>query len=460
MKKAVNRLCNFMLGLALLSVLLSCNDPTTVGAGILDNDLIPIESAEFELTFEQVEGSPVLTYGANGQTELNSSQCGVLEDDIFGRTEAGFYMQFLPSVLGLEFDPTRIIDSVFLILYLDSNATYGDLGFVTLAIDRMAESIDGSRSYFSDDRFETDEVLVSSYSFIPDFSAPSDGSTDAAAHIRIQLPNDIGHELFALDSSILNTDSAFILNFPGIYVRPVDADNRLVGFKPYQSNSQGILSGIRTYYRDHDTVSASTTYTIASNFGISRSPVVKTYEHDYTGSAVENYLNNTSDSLLFIQGHGGVNVNIKIDGLSALNDVLINKAELFIPINGSILDYDRLPEVRTLFLTRESLRGNREFIPEFFESQIFNFTPIGRLDTLNNTAGYLYNIPVQLQQMIDGTIFSNEMRLQNVSVSSDAARRTSFGPSNIAQAAARSVLLGRDQSSLAVRLKIRYTTNQ
>lgn len=458
MKKVARLFSHIIAGAALLSIVFSCNDPTTVGAGILDTDLVKIESAAFDVTLEQNEGTPFVTYVGNGQTEINSAQCGVIEDDVFGKTEAGFYMQLLPSVVGLRIDPRAVIDSVALILYLDSTSTYNERGFLTLAIDRMTETIDGAQSHFSDASFETGDELVSSYTFIPDYSTPAEGSVDGAAHIRIPLDTSIGNEVFALDSVIRNNDSAFIVNFPGIYIRPVAAANRLVGFKPYQSQSQGVTSGLRIYYRDSVAADESKTYSIASNFGIFRSPVVKTYRHDYTGSAVEHYLSNPTDSIFFIQGNGGVNVNLKIDDLNTLNDALINKAELFVPIHQATLNYNELPEIRTLFLTRESLRGNREFIPEFFETQVFNQSPIGRIDTLDDgTAGYAYNIPIQVQQMLDGTIITDEMRLQNVAVSSDANRRASFGPLHLAESSARSIVLGHMNSSSPIQLNIRYT---
>ncbi len=459
MKKVHLLVFNIALVALLITILFSCNDPTTVGAGILDNDVIPIQVDELDVSFRQNEGTPFTAYTGGGASEQNQVQCGIIEDDVFGRSEASFYMQFHPLTRLLVNKPDRIIDSVYLVLYLDSAATYGKNGFLTLGIDRLTESIDGLQSYLSNHNFGSGESLVSDFLFQPNYEMPDEDEIEPGANVRIPLSESIGTEIFALDSLILNSDSAFLQNFFGIHIKPIASSQQFVGFNPYRSNDQSVLSGIRIYYRDSATDTSSVIYNLSSSFGYFRSPVVQHYDFDYTGSQVEHFLNNPTDSILFIQGNGGVNVEVIIDGLADLGSILINKAELFIPFNSSALDFDDFPELETIFLTREGLSGNREFIPEFLESVIFRFTPMGRLDSLDSVLGYSYNIPIQIQEMIDQTIFGEDMRLQSVGVSSDQNRRTSFGPENKAESSARSVIFGRTNLSETIRLRISYTDN-
>ena len=458
MEKYFGLLPQLSLGL-LFAILLSCNEPTTVGAGIVDNDVIEIKVKAFEVQLRQRSGDVFSTYITGGGFQVNQSQCGVIEDNIFGRSEAGFAIQFHPINRLLSFNPFRIIDSVCLVLYLDEEASYGPVGDVSLGIDRLGERIDGLQNYQSDTRFSVAEELVSEFTFTPDYNMPADSASEPGAHIRIPIPEHVGTDVFILDSLILNSDSAFTENFYGFNIRALSTSNHFAGFKPYRSIDQDVFSELRIYYRETLADTVISEFLLGATFSYFQTPVIQNYSHDYTGSKAEEALSQGTDSLLFIQGNGGVHVDIIIDGLAELGNVAVNKAELFVPLNSNIVSYEDYPEIKTLFLTREGLSGIQEFIPEFQESSLFQFTPIGQIDSINGVTGYSYNIPLQVQQMVDRTIFNSDMRLQNVSISSDANRRAVFGPETMSEATARSVIFGQRNSSEAIRLKISYTDN-
>ena len=452
-------ICAHLLLVACLILFFGCNEPTTVGAGIVDNDVIDLQVEAFDVELSQRSGDVFTTYVAGGGFQINQAQCGILEDQIFGHSEAGFYIQFHTINRLLSNNPFRIIDSVRLVLYLDEEASYGPLGEVKIAIDQLNERIDGLQNYQSDSRFPATETLIEEFSFTPNYVMPPDSALEPGAHIRIPLPDQVGRDIFSLDSLIISSDSAFTENFYGFHIRPIAVSNHLAGFKPYRSIDQSVFSELRVFYKETLSDTTNSEFQIAATFNYFQSPVIQTYTHDYSGSKVEEVLNTGSDSLLFIQGNGGVHIDVHIDGLTELGNIAVNKAELFVPLNTDLVTYDDFAEVTTLFLTREGLNGIQEFLPEFRELSLFQFTPIGRVDSINGIPGYTYNIPLQAQELIDGTIFNEAMRLQNVSISTDANRRFVFGPGNMSEASARSVIFGQQNSSQAIRLLISYTDN-
>jgi len=436
----------------------ACNDPTTIGEGIVDTDVIPILFDEVEIELVQNESQPIVTYSDGTLNLLNQAQCGLLTDDQFGRSEANIYMQMIPTTVTVGDNPNRIVDSVCLVLYLDTISSYGPVAPVTLAVRRMENSVDGTQNYLSNQQFATGEVLNPGFTFIPDYTTP-DTPVEVGPTVRIPFPISFATELFTLDSTQRASFQDFTDNFPGIEVYPVGDFNHYVGLRPYQSTIQTSRTGVRIYYRNAPTDTASLSYGVAPFIGDARTPVVQTYNYDYSGSAVEDALSNPDNDRYFIQGNGGVDVNMKIDGLTDFGSILVNKATMFVPFDENALDYNVTPALPVVMMTRRNLNGSREFINEFQQTGIFTFTPIGLLDTLNGQVGYEYNLPIQIQQMIDRTIFDDEIRLQSVFVSSNDQQRASVGPASLMQSSARSVIFDETNLSEAIRLIISYTEN-
>ena len=445
--------------LLLLLIIGACNDPTTIGGGIVDNDIIPVKVQEFDVTLKQNGASPVVTYADGSLNLINHAQCGVLQDDQFGRSEAGFSMQFLPFNFITALDTSKlVVDSVALVLYLDENSAYGPQEEMSIGITRLAEAIDGDEDYQSDHTFALGEIVVPAFTFTPDYTT-IDTPDESGPAVRIPLPVEIGYEILKMDTATLNSFSLFSQTFRGFYVHPVGSYNQYAGFRPYISTIQFSATAIRVYYRENDTEDESLTYRAAASIGDNKSPVVQHYTYDYTGSAVEEVLNQSTNDILYVQGNGGVDVELEIDGLTGLGNVIVNKAELFIPFHDKALIYNDHPELLTLMMTRQELTGNQNLIPEFQENGVFNLTQIGRLDTVENVPGYAYNIPIQTQQMIDGTIFDDNIRLQSIFVPSSDIRRGAIGPATMGESSARSVIYGLKNLSEAIRLKVSYTEN-
>ena len=444
-----------LLGLIVLA-LWSCDDPTEVGSTILTDDDLPIKVVELDVDFTQQKGNAITTYQAPGTSQLNHGQSGIIQDNIFGRTEASFSMQMRTISKFVPDNTNRIVDSVVLYLYLDSTSTYGPLTTQKIEVLRLDQSIDGLNSYEADEELSVGSSL-GTFTINPSYTISD--TNEAGPFVRFELSNDLGAELFMLDSFGRANDSAFIENFKGFQIRTTEPSDCLLGFKPYRSTDQNVNTSLRVFYRDSLTQDTSLTLIIAPTFRYFATPVIQHYQYDYTGSLVQDYLDSPSDSLLFIQGNGGVNIDLSIPDITSLGGAVINKAELFVPFNTKILPYSDHRQLKTIFMTYETLGGSQQFIPEFFETATFQFSPLGRLDTVGGEIGYAYNIPVHGQNLIDNAIFKSKIRLQSVFVSTDSDRRSAFGPANLAESSARSVVLGQRSLSEAVRLKISYTEN-
>lgn len=453
------------LSLALLTAIFmavfACNDPTTVGGGIVDDNVKPITIATFEATATQGEPVAVATYSNNALNLINQAQCGTLEDPVFGRSEASFAMQFMPTLGGFSTEGDRIIDSVYFILFLDTASSFVyKKETVTIGIRRLNEHIEGITSvYDSEDRFALGEEVVPAFSFEVNYSKLDTPDFNGSV-IRIPLPNTIGEEIFNLDSTILNDFTEFPKSFRGFHVYPVDVPNQYVGFRPYSTAaSTNNRSGIRVYYRNDAADTTSSVYNAVSTYGDPRSPVVQQYDYDYTGSEVEAALAAGDNEKIYIQGNGGVTGTLEFNGIPDLGNVLVNKAELFIPFDAEGTNYNAFPEINTLFMTNKQLSGNYDFIPEFSQAGLYAESPIGRLDTIDNEIGYAYNIPLWTQSVVEGTIVDDAIRLQNVFVSASSDRRRVFGPANMQSSPQRSVIIGSQDSSPTIRLIISYTSN-
>ncbi len=446
--------------IALIALVIgACNDPTTIGAGIVDNDALPIKVAEYEASFTQVPEEPVLTYADGSLNLINQAQCGALHDATFGITRAGFYMQFIPAEIDFRPGDEAVIDSVKLVLYLDQASSYGPVEEVSIAIGRITEFIDGTQEYFSDATFAVGQILLSEHAFTPDYERV-DSINEQGPTASIPLPVSIAEEVFQYDTTTVDSALLFAEKFGGFYIFPVGEYNHLMGIRPYISVAQTSSSAIRIHYRTNEMDTVPKIFRAAAFIGDRRTPVVQRYQYDYTDTKVQDALDQVSSDLFYIQGNGGVSVDMKFDNVSALGDVLVNKAELSIPLSNDNVDYANFNEMRTLLMTRKALNGSQVFVDEFLESGAFGFTPIGRLDTIENQPYYVFNIPIVTQQLVDGTVFDDAIRLQGTFVPTNEARRNNFGPLNMSESSARSAIFGQQIPSGAIRLKISYTENQ
>jgi hypothetical protein len=221
-------------------------------------------------------------------------------------------------------------------------------------------------------------------------------------HLRIRLSDRIGQELLNQSGTAnLSNDSSFKNYFKGICLAP-DTIGTPYGGSILYFGLTSPISGLRLYW--HTPTQKSLTY----EFLITTSEVRFNYfKHNYSGTTIPQHLENTllqNDTTVFAQGMGGLKTRITIPALSALSNVLINKAELVVTQQIDPLKTDSVlfPPSQLVCVTQDTsgkdiaLPDNFNIFPFFGGSRILKVTLDRKV-----YAEYHFSIADQVQQIID-----------------------------------------------------------
>ena len=259
---------------------------------------------------------------------------GFMEDPDFGITKAGFYIPFGLESDSLDFGEGNIeFDSI--VLYLRYFSTYGDWRYPqSIQVYEMTEDIVDSVNYYSDQTFATDPAALADISnFIPntqDSVVINGGSYPPL--LRIKLDDSFGQKFVAAaGSSVYDNNDNFRDFFKGLHISAskLNGGKAMVFFDPFLYVGQAISKLTLYYHDDIDTMKSQ-------DFRANPLVFVNRYEHDYSNSTVESYINNPNttegDSLVFLQGLAGVNTRLLVPYISDLGNIFINKAELVLTV--------------------------------------------------------------------------------------------------------------------------------
>lgn len=431
----------------------ACTDPTEIGADLLDGDKAEVGFTDtLTLTATTIEGDSILTYFPvnNAAQAFRQYLVGEMIDPIFGKSKAEVYAQLTLSELDPNFDLLSI-DSVVLVLPLDSTNFYGNKNETySLAVHRITEDMNPLQNYFSNSTFQTESTPIGTHSFTPNFDSvtvfqygiTTTDTLSLPAQVRVPLPITFGEELLGLDTTIFQTDSAFLDYFKGIHIKANSVTNGMMSF-----NLTSEFAGIFIYYQ----TSLNTT---SRQYQLRFSPFyarVPNLENDPTGSFIERYIDNTnlSDSLVFVQGMTGVQTKLEIPFIDDLKNVVINKAELEVSV--ATLPGDNLgifTPVPQILLLRPDEDGNLIPIDDILilqnqQESIFRnaYGGIPIEGTNGKPTVYRMNISSHFQGITDG-------RNPNILYMSVL---------NQVQRAARTPLYGVKHPEYAIKLKIAFT---
>ncbi|MDZ4748826.1 MAG: DUF4270 family protein [Saprospiraceae bacterium] len=302
----------------------SCTKPALIGSDFLEDEKALLQFQDsFALTLFTVKTDSVIVHSNNVSRQLFTYLCGDIQDPIFGRYTADIYAQpLLPGIATSLIAST--LDSVVLALRYDTLGTYGTiLDPVTIEVYRMLENPAFNEDYYSNGQFLTSTDLLGSLTFIP---KPKDsvtingaGTVVLAPHIRIPLDIVKMGDLLLQDSSVFENQDSFLNYFNGLYIKMSGATNTMLGFNLLSS-----VTGL-TYYYDK-----GTSADLQFKFVITAGSVKAVHmEHDYTGSMVEAALAPEPEGdFAFIQGLSGVATYMRVEGLDAIGDAIINQAEI------------------------------------------------------------------------------------------------------------------------------------
>ncbi|MFT6322282.1 MAG: hypothetical protein ACJAT4_003218, partial [Granulosicoccus sp.] len=138
----------------------SCNEPSLIGADVIDTDRPDVLSTDTLTLFSSsVKDDSIRTY--NGLSLLPTYLCGILEDPIFGKSTSEINAQL--RVAGSAPDTTFFqnissgmtqLDSVVFILEYDQDKFFGnDITQQDVSVYRLDESMSNLETYYSNDSF-------------------------------------------------------------------------------------------------------------------------------------------------------------------------------------------------------------------------------------------------------------------------------------------------------------------
>jgi len=320
---------------------------------------------------------------------------GSYVDPVFGKVKAHFLAQFLLNSFNADFGNNPVADSVKLrfkcVGYYGTDTTT----LQTYKVYRLTDTLDRDASYYSN----TDITGM------VDLSTPLAEYTTAfdpnSGYLEIPLPQELGNELLN-DSSIYADNETFTQSFKGLYLttEQVSDGGAIYYFSPIAED--GMLLTI--YFHNDSLDSLNYSFYITQN-----SAYFNLYDHDYTGTPVESYLQDSivSGDYSYIQAAAGVKTIVDVSPVLTFRDsgnVGINKAELILNVDTSSVNGLDPPERLLL----EIVDDNDEFnapVDYFMNDYYFD----GRYDATNGT--YKFVITQYVQELLKGMTTYTKLRI-------------------------------------------------
>lgn len=389
----------------------ACNDPTTLGSELLEEDRTQLSFFD-TITMKAVQepGEPVLI-----NSTLNSYPSylfGKMRDPIFGISTAEIFMQLQPFEGDIPFlDNGYIIDSVVLVLPYLPDYYYGRTAdFFDMTVRRLSDVVSSENNYLSDTTFASEDIPLATVKYQPRFDSVSYinyfgtafGDTTEANILRVPLSNRFAGEIITLDSSVLVSEQAFLEAFQGIHLEPGSTKSGMAAF-----DIDNPLTGIYIYYHIDNLLFQ---YQIRINTGILRYSYL---DNDISGTVVEEVIaGNTpeeAENVFFTQGMAGSVFRIDFPYLDQLKDrnIIINKAELEMRVGSITNDSSNVFfPAEQLILTYRNEDGQQVLIDDVLVSSNLEDEFGGVIiDAPGNDPDiYRMNFGTYLQQAIDGIV--------------------------------------------------------
>jgi hypothetical protein len=428
-------------------ILFSCNDPSTIGSDLLDDDLIDVEFTDtFSINAITIQGEDsLLTYSDIKIT--NDLYTGQMDDPFFGKqTFDGFFLVGLnsvsPSFYDFDNDEFATVDSVILLINVDTTLYYGDKE-ATHNVDVLVleEELDFDGEYYSNEDFATKMIpAAQGQEFKLNYEAYEflfDGDTvTTAPSVRLKLDNSIG-ELLVMDTASVKNDTLLRDILPGFKIvnRPDET-----AVLPLDLSTKTLIDrGNKLFVFYTDTIAKFYPFTIGG--------VRHVYnEKDIAGSDLETAIATPSigDSLLYVQGYGGADIKLEFPtaNFETLGNVLLKKAEIEMTVADVPGDDDEIFQpMRLVYIDSEDPdTGERSRIIDLINASNAQALEAGFGGVLTEERDdndelirryYTFNVTAYFQQLIDqGSTETGNLYLEAASPELILGRSIIYGPNH------------------------------
>lgn len=357
--------------------------------------------------------------------ELSNNLLGSYVDPVFGKVTSDIYTQFgVATNLSTIDILNTTVDSVK--LQVRYSGYYGEPDPQTFSVQRITERFYLDSTYYSTKTLTTDGVELIRPGFetiTPDFSSEVIvGSDTLNPMIIFNLDTLLGKDILNnVSSGVLASETAFNNFFYGLHLS-------------VNNPSQAVNSGALLYFNMGDAQTKMIIYYTEN--GTSKQlafPVGSTqarfshFVHDYSGTPVENCMNTPSlgQKFYYAQTMAGVRGVLKIKGIDKLKDIgniIINKAELYLPVQYYTTDPYTVSGNAFVFYNNTS-GGASVMIDQISTTATYG----GAYDNVKKA--YTFNIGRHLQQVVRGDI-PNLGFILNTSASSVSGGRIIFSGQN------------------------------
>jgi len=441
----------FFLLLGTLWFISACSDPTSIGAGLLENEEIFLDFTDtVGISAKSIPGDSIPLY-------RSSSYClGELEDPYFGKTSNLIYASTSFGSAIPEFSNTTLDSVVFKIPYA-TLIKYGDtLASHTIEVFQLTENYRetllevGIDSIFSNTFVEYDEAnKIGERTLVPRhtdslnvFNVLVDSIEREPAHLRIKIDNEFGQQ-FIDDPAKIESDTIFQDFSKGFVLRSTPQVSSYMGLD--FSNAFGRKM---VFYYTKDDEKRIYEFDLGN---ISHGYI----EHDYSGSVVESKFNDPlgAQEYLFQESYSGSTMEFDLSGLAEFSDKAINFASLEITL-ADIADYsiDNYPSTPNIALSYISSTGNLVAISDLTSvlgsvGGVLNVNPSFGGNLKEDDDGnmiYAMNITNHVINLLEGELGDNNFKL----IATNYSRSTTPN---------RSIIYGNGSNGPAPRLKLVIT---
>lgn len=378
-----------ILCLPILSATWGCDEnPGQIGLNILS------DTGNISVVYDSTQKVAVSTFlGDSVRASSKSLQLlGSYTDPLFGFSKAGIITQIEPPGTAPAYEAGDAIDSGRLDLYFGGH--FGnDEAVHQVTLYEFTGEIDPDSLYFSS--FDPEDKYLQA-----PIGTGMVSTADSVVRIRITDQGFL-ERIMEAEDTVYSDYQMLQEYFRGFYIKTADQET---GGSILYTDLSDDLTSFRIFYRtDEDT--------LAFIFGLGRTTgmAINVFSHDYTGFPIEDYLENGSenDSLIFIQGMGGVKSVLRFPGLKAWKDsilqigkVAVNNAELvLVPVNDarSSVDRDQYPPGLNLYW----IDPNDDYA--FVYDYLLDQATFGG-DYSSDEDEYRFNLKTQIQSYIRGDI--------------------------------------------------------
>jgi hypothetical protein len=263
--------------------------------------------------------------------------------------------------------------------------------------------MDSAQVIYSNKKYTYNPIPIGSLSFRPRLSDSTTNRADTttkSAYAAIRLDSTFARKLIDTTQYPLSPTYAFKDIFKGLCIKANGTTKSILAF-----NTASAYARLHVYYHQ-DTNKLQLQFMLnQSSAGTS----ITRYTHinqDFNGAPIAPYIKNPlkGDSLIFLQGLAGTNIQVEIPYAknSKLGNIAVNKAELEFTINDK--DGYKYPAADQLTLYRIAAGGGVDFITDFTTAtQVGDLRYFGGVPEVSNGI-YLYrmNITDYFQQMLNG----------------------------------------------------------